>query len=353
MVRFSDIIKIKNKKDLKKTLGEGREREDRFRLSDSEIFKKREREQAAEEKSITVNKNATIEVITYYEIFIEKIQDVKERVLSDMVIDPSSILSDLKDVIDKNIIEDLYIYAMSAVDDYERMLVHSVDVTFTALMIGRGMNYDMKKLLRLGLAAFLENVGMYKIPGDILSAERKLSGDENKVIKSHPEKSYEILLELGEKYKWLAETALSVHERADGSGYPSGIKGDEIPELSSIIGLVDTYTAMIKDRPYRDKFTQTDAIKSIIEVSRRKFPDRILKAFLNQISFFPVNSYVRLNNGSIARVATTNSEKPLRPTVEIMWDGKGDQLTGKEVISLADNPLLYIDATVNPDTLII
>ena len=353
MVRFSDIIKIKNKKDLKKTLGEGREREDRFRFSESPIFKKGDREKVSVEKSKTVNKSATIEVITYYEIFIEKIQNVKERVFNDMDIDPAPILSDLKAVIDKNIIEDIYKYAMSAVDDYEMMLVHSVDVTFTALMIGRGMNYDMKRLLRLGLAAFLENVGMYKIPGDILSAERKLSGDEIKIVKSHPEKSYEILLSLGDKYKWLAETALSVHERADGSGYPSGIKGDEIPELSSIIGLVDTYTAMIKDRPYRDKFMQTDAIKSIIEVSRSKFSDRILKAFLNQVSFFPVNSYVRLNNGSIARVAATDSDRPLRPNVEILRDGKGNQLTNKEVISLADNPLLYIDATVNPDTLTI
>ncbi|MFC1494844.1 HD-GYP domain-containing protein [Thermodesulfobacteriota bacterium] len=347
MVRFSEIIKVKGKKGSKKTPGEIKGREDRFRLSDSQVFKPRDRETVVKEESKTEKKDNNIEVVTYYEIFIEKIQEVKERVMSDMGISPSPILSDLHAVIDKDIIDDLYEYSMTAQDDYERMLVHTVDVTFTSLKVGKGMNYDIKKLLRLGLAAFLENVGMYKIPGNILAAERKLSEDEMKIIKSHPESSYEILMNLGERYKWLAETALSVHERADGSGYPSGIKGDEIPELSSIIGLVDTYIAMIKNRPYSDKFIQTDAIKSIIEASRGKFPDRILKIFLNQISLFPVNSHVTLNNGSVGRVVSTNKDKPLRPTIELLYDGKGNQLTSKQIIRLADNPLLYIDTNVN------
>jgi hypothetical protein len=106
---------------------------------------------------------------------------------------------------------------------------------------------------------------------------------------------------------------------------------------------------MIKNRPYRDKFIQTNAIKSIIEASRGKFPGRILKIFLNQISLFPINSYVKLNNGSVGRVVSTNKDKPLRPTIELLYDGKGNQLTSKQIIRLADNPLLYIDSSVNSD----
>lgn len=349
MVRFSEIIKVKGKKGAKKKTGEIKGREDRFRLSDSQAFKSREREAVVKEEPKSEKKDNNVEVVTYYEIFIEKILEVKERVQNDQGISPSPILSDLHAVIDKDIIDDLYEYAMTAQDDYEKIVIHTVDVTFTALKVGKGMNYDIKKLLRLGLAAFLENVGMFKIPENILTAERKLSDDEMKIIRSHPESSYEILLSLGERYKWLAETALNIHERSDGSGYPSGIKGDEIPELSSIIGLVDTYVAMIKNRPYKDKFIQTDAIKSIIEISKGKFPPRILKIFLDQISLFPVNSYVKLNNGSIGRVISTNKDKPLRPTIELLYDGKGNQLTSKQVIQLADNPLLYIDTSVDSD----
>lgn len=351
MVRFSEIIKVKDKrKGPKRPPGQEKIRNDTFRLSDSQSFKQPDRKTLVNEEPKGVRIDNIIEVINYYELFIEKLQKVKEEILSNMNISSSPVLSDLHDVIDKDIIENLYEYAISVTNDYDRMLVHTVDVTFTALFVGKGLNYDTEKLLRLGLAAFLENVGMYMIPEDILAAERKLSTAEMKVIKSHPEKSYEILLNLGEQYHWLAETALRVHERYDGSGYPSGLKGDEIPELSYIIGLVDTYLAMIRRRPYRDKFIQTDAIKSIIEGRGGSFPRRILKAFLNQISLFPVNTDVRLNNGSIGRVISTKRDKPLRPTVEILYDGEGNQPITKQVVQLADNPLLHIDISYNLNT---
>lgn len=348
MVRFSEIIKVKGKKTSNKVMGEIKGREDKFRLSDSQVFKAREKAPAVKDEK-PEKKNNKIEVTAYYDIFIERAQDIRKRIQADMGISPSPVLSDLHAIIDKDLIDDLYEYAISTGDEHDGMLIHTVDVTFTALKVGKGMDYDVKKLLRLGLAAFLENVGMYKIPNNILETTRKLSEDEIRIIKSHPEKSHEILLSLGERYGWLAETALKIHERADGSGYPSGLKHDDIPELASVIGLVDTYIAMIKNRPYRDKFIQTDAIKSIIEASKGKFPSRIIKIFLNQITLFPVNSYIRLNNGSIGRVVATSKDKPLRPTIELLYDGSGKQLSSRQVIQLADNPLLYIDSSINAD----
>lgn len=352
MVRFSDIIDLKGRKspDAPQKRVPTVKREDSFRLSDARIFSPRDREQVIKDADIP-KKKSPVEVSTYYEIFIERAQEIKQKVQGDKGISPSPILSDLHSIIDKNLIDNLYGYAMSAKDDHEELLIHTVDVTFTCLKIGRGLNYDMKNLLRLGLAAFLENVGMYKIPDNILAIERRLTEGEVNLIRKHPETSYEILITLGERYRWLAEAALHIHERADGSGYPSGMKGDEIPELSSIIGLVDTYVAMIKNRPYREKFIQTDAIKSIVEAGRGKFLPGILKIFLNQISLFPVNSYVKLNNGVIGRVVSTNKDQPLRPTIEPLYDGSDKQVKNKNLIHLADNPLLYIDGSVGSDTL--
>lgn len=352
MVRFSEIIKLKNKKNgLQKTSGGLRSRNDGFRLSESQPVNRQEDKQVVREEAEIVKRDTIVEVITYYEIFIEKIQNVKEQILSDGDINPSPILIDLHAVIDKDIIEDLYEYAMSVTNDYDQIFVHIVEVTLTALMVGKGLKYDIEKLIRLGLAAFLENVGMFKIPPEILAADKKLSDDERKIIKGHPEKSYEILMNLEDEYDWLAETALRVHERYDGSGYPSGLKGEEIPELSSIIGLVDTYIAMIRKRPHRDNFIQFEAIKSIVERNREQFSGRILKAFLNQISFFPINSYVRLNNGSIGRVVSILKDKPLRPTIELLIDSKGNKLTNKQVIRLDTNMLLFINMSINPDAM--
>jgi HD-GYP domain-containing protein (c-di-GMP phosphodiesterase class II) len=349
MVRFSDIINIKDKKKAKVMPEEQYSREDKFRLSDSQVFQHVDKEQEPVETSS--ESKTSLEIVTYYEKFIERAMDVRERVKGDKGISPSPILSDLHYIIEKDLIDKLYEYAMSAQEDYEDMVIHTIDVTFTALKIGKGMDYDIRMLLRLGLAAFLENVGMYKIPDSILKSTGELGEEEVKIIKKHPEISYEILGQMGKRYQWLADVAHQIHERSDGSGYPLGLKDDKILELASIIGLVDTYSAMIKNRPYRKKFIQTDAIKSIVRLSKGQFPSRIVKVFINQISLFPVNSYIKLNNRSIGKVISTDKNQPLRPTIELLYDGSGNKLGKPQVIRLSDNPLLYIDGNAKLDDL--
>ncbi|MDB9822744.1 hypothetical protein OAC89_03505 [Deltaproteobacteria bacterium] len=345
MVRFSDIIKIKDKKGIKAKPEDRKVHEDKFRLSDSQAFKAKDIKSDSFDTPPRIN--ADLEIVTYYEKFIERALDIMERVKGDKGISPSPVLSDLHYIIEKDLIDELYEYAMSAQEDYEDMLIHTIDVTFTALKVGKGMDYDIKMLLKLGLAAFLENVGMYKIPDSILKSTGKLGTEEIMLIKKHPEISHEILGQMGEKYRWLADVAIQIHERSDGSGYPSGLKGDEILELASIVGLVDIYVAMIKNRPYREKFIQTDAIKSIVEFSKGTFPPRIVKIFLNHISLFPVNSFIKLNNGSIGRVISTDKNQPLRPTIELLYDGVGNKLRKPQVIRLSENPLLYIDSSAS------
>jgi HD-GYP domain-containing protein (c-di-GMP phosphodiesterase class II) len=351
MVRFSDIIKIKDKRGRKIPDPSKKVPEDRFRLSDSLMFKTSLMEDKATIETKSEQEDTDLELMTYYEKFIERAIEVKERVKKDQGLSPSPILSDLHTVINKNLIDKLYNYAMSATPDYEDMILHTIDVTFTSLKLGKGLEYDTKTLLRLGLGAFLENVGMYKIPESILNRESKLSKDEIKLIRKHPEISSDILRGMGEKYVWLANLARQTHERTDGSGYPDGLKGDQISELASIIGLVDVYVAMIKKRPYRAKLMQTDAIKSILEASKGLFPLRIVRLFLAQISLFPINSYVKLNNGSIGKVISTDQKQPLRPTIELVYDGLGNKIQTQQVIHLSGNPLLYIERSVSEDDL--
>jgi len=288
-----------------------------------------------------------VEVVSYYEKFVRTAMEVRDKVASGESISPSPILADLRDVLERGLGDRLYTHAMSAPDDYEEVFIHSVEVTFASLLVGKGMGYDAKRLLDLGLAAFLENVGMYTIPGVVLQKQTKLDESEVNRIRQHPEMSYQILSHLGEKYRWLAEVALQVHERADGTGYPKGLKGGEITELASIIALADTYVAMIRKRPYREKFLESDAVKFIVKEAKAQFPARVLKAFLNQISLFPLNTYVRLNNKSVGRVIATEKNQPLRPTVELFYDGMGNKLEKREIIRLSDNPLLYVLETLD------
>ena len=287
------------------------------------------------------------EIIDLGESFIEMARTIRDEIRNEAVIDPSPVFNDLQRVINKDLVEKMYEYTMCELNDREMILRHSVEVTFISLMIGKGMEYDLKMQLILGLAAFFANVGMCKIPDDILNKNGKLEKSEKKIIANYPKVSYEILNRLEKKYKWLAEIALQVHERSDGSGYPNGLKGKEINKLASIIGLVDVYIGMTSERPYRESFDQTDAIKYIVDEAKDLFPRKVRKVFLDQVTLFPINSYVILNNQSIGRVLRTNKKWTLRPTIELLFNSQGDKLETPKIIRLMDNPLLYIKGSVN------
>ena len=355
MVRFSDIVIKEDKKEPRKKdpgseiKADGEEStmsnaEIARALSDTQILKVRG------ERSFytpTVKEEWSSEVIAYYEKFVQRVMETRDRVRNGQELSPSPIFSDLHHILNQDLIEDLYEYSMFCPGDYAEMLVHDVKVTFVALIVGKGMGYDLRMLLKVGLAGLLENVGMYEIPEAVLQKKEKLDDEAIALIRNHPKRSYEILAEMGEKYRWLAEVALQAHERADGSGYPYGLKKEQIYEMSFIIGLSDVYVAMITDRPYRDKFVQTDAIKYILEEGSGQFPTRIRKAFLNQLSLFPVNTYVRLNNKSIGRVLCTDRNQPLRPTIELVQDSAGHKMLKRELIQLSKNPLLYITESLH------
>ncbi len=282
----------------------------------------------------------------YYKALLEKSTDIRDQVKSNQALSHSPILSILNDIIEDELVDQLYEYAIS-VPDGKGFQSHSVCITLGSLKVGQGMGYNEKALLKLGLAAFLENVGKYKVPDHILEKKGELSPDEMNAVTKYSEFSSQILEQMGAIFQWLAETASQVHERSDGSGYPKGLGEEEITEAASIIGIIDTYMAMIKDRPHREKITPTDAVEAIIETCKRKFPTRVLKEFLNQISLFPLNTYVRLNNKSIGRVIAVHRNHPLRPTIELLYDGLGQEKEEKEAVSLSEFPLLHVVGTIN------
>jgi HD-GYP domain-containing protein (c-di-GMP phosphodiesterase class II) len=347
MVRFSEIINIKDESGKEDASSEIENRKDVSSFSTSQIMRMGGDEITLEIPGSSLRDHASVEIVQYFEKFIDSAREIRERVTKDQGISPSPILADLHHVIDNALIDEMNEYAMASPDNYDWMLLHTVSVTIASLKIGRGLGYDTKGLLELGLAAFLENVGMYKIPDFIPKKKEKLKKEEISLIRQHTNVSYQILSNLGRRYGWLADVALQVHERADGSGYPKGLKGQEILEMASIIGLIDTYIAMTEEKPYREKYLQSHAVNFIIKETKKLFPPQILKIFLNQISLFPVNSYVRLNNQSIGRVVSTDENQPLRPSVEILYDGLSNQVTEREVIRLTDNPLLYIIESID------
>ncbi len=343
MVRFSDILGRKQPKKKERPPTREEARPEKLRLSDLEIPKTDEAQPIPQAPSKDRDPD---KIKRSYDLLLERAIDIRDRVKEEQAINASPVISLFHQIINADLIDGLYEYAIPLPQD-EGLPSHSISVTLVALKVAKGLGYDAKRLLKLGLVAFLENVGMYKVPEAVLNKTGKLSSDEFAQIRKHPETSAQIIGKIGGAFQPLAQIALQVHERSDGSGYPNGLKEKEISEMASIIGVVDTYMAMIKNRPHRDKHMQPDAVKSILALGKGKFPPRVVKEFLNQVSLFPVNTYVKLNNKSIGRVASTNKTQPLRPVIELVYDGIGNRLASGKIISLSESPLLHIVDTID------
>jgi hypothetical protein len=106
---------------------------------------------------------------------------------------------------------------------------------------------------------------------------------------------------------------------------------------------------MTEKRPYRDSYFPHEAIRHLAETGRDLFLVKPLKAFLYELSLFPVNTYVRLNNGFTGRVISVNRSHPLSPVLEILYDTEGHKTEEGFQIDLTLNPLLHIKECIDPD----
>jgi len=245
----------------------------------------------------------------------------------------------------------LFVMAIHLDEHYNFMIHHSVNVAIFSMKMGAGLGFDNKRQREIGMAALLHDVGTALISEEILNKKERLTDEEFKIFRERPKHSYRILRSLGDPYAELAEIAVQVYEKIDGSGYPHGLKGEEIHEYARIIGLVDMYEALIHSRPQREKLLHFSAVKEIIKTSKQCFQRSHLKTLLSIFSIFPIYSYVRLNSEAIGKVIETYPDQPMRPRLQIIFDSQKRSVLTERIINLPDNPLLYIVDSVPEEEL--
>lgn len=222
---------------------------------------------------------------------------------------------------------------------------HLVNVAILSVRVGLGLGYNKSGLVRLGVGAFLHDVGMVKVL-PLATKRQKLTKKEYSKIKKHPIYGAEIL---DGSYK-IEPSAIYIvhqqHERMDGSGYPVGLEDGDINEYARIVGLVDMYEAMTHPRPYREKIPSQQAMKEIMESNGNLFEWRIIKTLVKCLDLYPVGSWVQLNSGEIGRVAGIDENFPLRPRVTIMFDQDYKPLKKIKRVELIKRRRLYIERPV-------
>lgn len=217
----------------------------------------------------------------------------------------------------------------------------SANVAILAMRLGLEVNYDERRCLALGLCSLMHDVGMLTIPEEAMKA-RQFGQEQKDLLRRHPLESQKMVQSFGAAFHWVGKIVVQVHERWDGGGYPQGLKEEEIHEFARIIGLVDTYEAMVQPRADREARVVYNALKEIIDLRNAQFERRLIKALIGIVSIFPLGSLVKINNGEIGRVVGTNRQHPTRPAVDILVDPRGRCLTEARPLNLVDEPMLYI-----------
>lgn len=234
-------------------------------------------------------------------------------------------------------------------DPARYQVTHAVNSTVLALVIGEYLKAPPHRLIELGNACMLHEIGMTKLPEALQRSSKALSPEERRAMMAHTALGYRILKSVSAPEN-VALAALEHHERIDGSGYPRGLSGEKIAEYARIIAVACSYDAMVSHRPFREKsIGGHSAIREFLQVSRKQYDDRVLKALVYTLSVYPVGTPVLLTNGSKAIVAKTDPSSPRYPIVKVVVDPQGKTLAYPPLVQTAESGGVGISRVLAPD----
>ncbi|MFQ3619475.1 MAG: HD-GYP domain-containing protein [Spirochaetales bacterium] len=275
--------------------------------------------------------------------FFKDLLDFVERMFTDFItkneLSISKITEKVKDLITQVKNQRNYILRLADLTSQDKnyIVIHTAKTSILSIALGMQLRLPPHKLIELGMAALLHEIGMIRLPPQLYMSNRLLSPEEKRAITAHPIIGYKIL----KTYSFPVPVCLSVlehHEHLDGTGYPQKLKGERISLPARIIAVAGSYAALVSKRPYRPG---KDGHASLLDLLREKgthYDENILKALVFVISLYPIGTYVQLANGSKGVVIEPNVENPRYPFVKIYVADTGDLLKEPMVVKTDTEP---------------
>ncbi len=215
------------------------------------------------------------------------------------------------------------------------LAVHSVKTAILSLAIGEFMKLPPHKLIELGIAALLHELGMLLLPAKIYRNNRILSDKERQIIRTHPVITYKALKE-AEYPSPIYLAVLEHHEHIDGTGYPRGVDGSKISLYGKIIAVASAYCAATSKREYKDEKDGHSGIMDLLRGKGKRYDETILRSLVYILSVYPVGTYVLLTNNVKGVVIKTNLDSPKNPILKLITDENGVPYNHKPI--LQSNP---------------
>ena len=240
-----------------------------------------------------------------YDIVAEKIRDVCEEVK----VNRRFLLQVQNDI--------------QAESDYDFLAVHVIKSTVISIIIGSYLKLPAHRMIELGVAALLHEIGMVKLPPHIVQSKAELSAKERNTLMLHPAIGFEMLKSFNFPMA-INTAALEHHERENGSGYPHKLSGDKIGLYGKIIAVACSYEAITAKRPHKDARGGYEGITDLLRNEGKGYDDSIIRALVFSLSIYPIGQFVLLSNGAKAQVVDVNPDDPRFPIVQVLNEKNPD-----------------------------
>lgn len=223
-----------------------------------------------------------------------------------------------------------YLYHLRSDDQYT--YTHCLNVSMLCNILGHWLHMPETQINNLTIAGLLHDIGKIKIDNSILNKSDKLTIEEIGIIKQHTLLGYQMIKNQN-IHKDIKYGILMHHEKLDGSGYPNGLKDEDIHDFAKIIAISDIYDAMTSDRSYHKKFSPFKVISIFEKESYGLLEPDYLFVFLENIAHNYLGKSVRLSTEEIAKIVFIHRTSPSRPIVQV----------NNGMINLLQEPSITID----------
>lgn len=217
-------------------------------------------------------------------------------------------------------------------DEYTYM--HSVSVCALMVSLARQLGLNESLTREAGLAGLLHDVGKMAMPAQVLNKPGKLTDAEFDIMRAHPERGHAMLVHSGTMPEAVLDVCLHHHEKVDGSGYPHGLKGEQVSLFARMGAVCDVYDAITSRRPYKEAW---DAASSLSRMAQWKghFDTGVFHAFVKSVGIYPLGTLVRLESGRLGVVVDQNPGKLTEPVLRLFYSTRTKMPIAPEELDLS------------------
>ena len=230
--------------------------------------------------------------------------------------DAMPIVNGIAESVDRNPDALITLTRIRTLDEYSYL--HSVAVSALMINLARQLALPPEYVRQAGIAGLFMDVGKGFLPADLLGKSGPYSAEDWAEMRRHPQLGADAVKASGELSKVAVDVCLHHHERYDGSGYPHGLRGDEISLFARMAAICDTYDAIASVRPHRPAAPPPEAVAELYRL-KGHFDESLLTSFIKSIGIYPVGSLVRLESRMLGCVSAQRRDQLTRPVVRIFY----------------------------------